>query len=104
MDGLGVRLKIDPAVHNYYAAGLTLGVLAWELSRRPERAPWLAVATALALLVTPRDVQPPSLAGLLRLAVTAFVVVLAVLVRPPPDVPEAVRQLPGGQIDDEARA
>ena len=79
MAGLGVRLMIDPAVHNYYAAGLTLGVLAWELLRRPERVPWLAMATALILEITPRDLQPPGLAGLIRLGITSLVVILAVV-------------------------
>jgi hypothetical protein len=101
MAGLGIRLMIDPAVHNYYAAGLTLGVLVWELLRRPERAPWLAIVTAVLLEVTPRDLQPPGLAGVVRLGITSLVVLLAVVAVGS----RAEREASGaGQLDDERAA
>jgi hypothetical protein len=94
MAGLAIRLMLDPAVHHYYAAGLTLGVLLWELTRRPDRPPWLTGVTAVLLEATPTDVQPSALAGGLRLALTAALIIAAFLPDPPGDAEDQPRGAP----------
>jgi hypothetical protein len=82
MVGLALRLMLDPAVHHYYAAGLVLGTLLWESVVRPGRLPLLTVATAVILEVTPEDMHPSALAGVLRLALTAGLIVAAFWAHP----------------------
>jgi hypothetical protein len=77
MAGLAFRLMLDPAVHHYYAAGLTLAVLVWELHLRPSRLPVATVITAIVLEMTPSAIQPAALGGLLRLALTGILLVAA---------------------------
>jgi hypothetical protein len=79
MAGLALRLMLDPGVHHYYAAGLTLGVLAWELLRRPDRLPWITLVTAIVLELTSDVLQPFSLAGWLRLVLTGALIGAAAL-------------------------
>jgi hypothetical protein len=79
MAGLALRLMLDPGVHHYYAAGLTLGVLAWELLRRPDRLPWVTMVTAVVLELTSDVLQPFSLAGWLRLGLTGALIGAAAL-------------------------
>jgi hypothetical protein len=74
MAGLAWRLMLDPGVHHYYAAGLTLAVLVWELHRRPAKLPFATVITAIVLEVTPSAIQPAAFAGQLRLALTGALV------------------------------
>jgi hypothetical protein len=82
MAGLALRLMLDPAVHHYYAAGLTLGVLIWELDRRPKRMPFVALASAIVLEVTSSISHPAFAAGVARLVLTAGLLVLAFLPSP----------------------
>jgi hypothetical protein len=77
MAGLGSRLMIDPGVHHYYTAGLTFGVLIWELGRRPDRLPWATAVTAVALEASSATLQPAALAGTVRLVVTCSAVIAA---------------------------
>ncbi len=85
---------LDPGVHHYYTAGLTLGVLLWEADRRPELLPWLTVVTAVLLEVTPTTLQPSPLAGGVRLTLTAVLVAAAFLAtqRRPAPTPPVFRQ------------
>lgn len=77
MVGLAARLMLDPGVHHYYAAGLVLGTLLWESVVRPGRMPLITVVTAVVMEATPTAVQPSALAGFLRLALTAGLIVAA---------------------------
>ena len=77
MAGLAVRFALDPGVHHYYSAGLVLAVLIWEGVARPGRAPLVTVAAALVMELTPTDVHPGALAGAVRLAFMAALVVAA---------------------------
>ena len=77
MVGLAVRLMLDPGVHHYYAAGLVLGTLLWESVVRAGRLPLITVATAVIMEVTPSDLHPSALAGVLRLALTAGLIIAA---------------------------
>ena len=77
MAGLAVRLMLDPGVHHYYAAGLVLGVLLWESTVRAGRLPTITVATAVIMEVTPTGLHPSGLAGGLRLALTAGLIIAA---------------------------
>jgi hypothetical protein len=79
MATLALRLMLDPAVHHYYAAGLALGVLLWELDRRRGRTPVVTLTTALVLEVTSSIAQPAMAAGIVRLALTGSLLVLAFL-------------------------
>jgi hypothetical protein len=76
MAAVAIRLMIDPGVHHYYAAALVLGVLIWELTVRGGL-PVVTVLTGVILEVTPTLLQPSPLAGALRLALTAGLVVAA---------------------------
>ena len=82
MAGLAFRVMLDPAVHHYYAAGLTLGVLLWEIIARPDRLPVATALTALLLEATPSLIQPPPLAGTIRLLLTASLILAAFTERP----------------------
>jgi hypothetical protein len=77
---IAVRLATDPATWSYYTPGLVIGVLIWDfLDRR--RFPWATTITVLAL--APTWLVPSDTArAILRLAITAAVVVAAFL-RPP---------------------
>jgi hypothetical protein len=77
MAGLAVRFALDPGVHHYYSTGLVLAVLIWEGVARPGRAPLVTVAAALVMELTPTDVHPGALAGAVRLAFMAALVVAA---------------------------
>ncbi len=77
MAALAIRLMIDPGVHHYYAAGLVLGALIWELTYRSGRLPVITVLTGVILEITPTLLHPSPLAGALRLALTASLVVAA---------------------------
>ena len=77
MAGLAFRLMLDPGVHHYYAAGLTLGVLVWELNVRQAHLPVATVTTAILLEATSSAIQPASLAGALRLALTTSLIIAA---------------------------
>ncbi|MCU1344947.1 MAG: hypothetical protein JWL70_1213, partial [Acidimicrobiia bacterium] len=87
MVGLGVRLMLDPGVHHYYTAGLVLGVLMWELGRRPDRLPWGTAVTAVGLEMSSSALHPAEFAGALRLLVTSAVVVAACVMGDPVAVP-----------------
>jgi hypothetical protein len=81
MAALGVRLMLDPAVHHYYSAGLTLGVLMWERRRRIDKMPWATIATFAALELSASAVgsTESSIGGAVRLSVTAAAVLAAVM-------------------------
>ncbi len=89
MAGMAIRLMLDPGAKHYYAGGLVLGVLVWELLGQPTRLPWLTLVTIVVLEVTPSGLHPAALAGALRLVLTAALVAVALTgprhpaVRPP---------------------
>ncbi|MGE0305224.1 MAG: hypothetical protein AB7N61_16805 [Acidimicrobiia bacterium] len=87
MAGLGVRLMLDPGVHHYYTAGLTLGVLMWELQRRPNRIPWATALTCVFLELSSSTIHPAALAGTIRLVITATAVIAAVTLGDPQPAP-----------------
>lgn len=72
---IAVRIATDPATWSYYTPGLVVGVLVWDLLDR-RRLPWFTIAVVVGLAPTwlvPSDTGR----GLMRLAVTAAVVVFA---------------------------
>lgn len=77
MAGVAFRLLIDPAANRYYTVGLVLGMLLFDLIRRPERLPWLALGAAAVLEFGQFEGFPPTLAGWLRVAVTVGVIGMA---------------------------
>jgi hypothetical protein len=77
---IALRLASDPATWSYYTPGLVIGVLVWDLLARRDF-PWVTLLVVIGLAPTwlvPSDTGR----GLMRLAVTAAVVVFA-LVRAP---------------------
>lgn len=77
---IAVRIGTDPATWSYYAPGLVIGVLVWDLLDR-RRFPWVTLAAVLALAPT---WLVPSDAGRAALrAVVAVAVVVGALLRPP---------------------
>ncbi len=95
MAGLGFRPMIDPGVHHYYSAGLTLAVLMWELWQRPDRIPWATCVTAVALELSSSTLQPAAFAGWVRLVVTTSAVVAAAVVTNPGAQPTRLHLLMG---------
>jgi hypothetical protein len=77
MAAIAVRLLLDPAVHHYLTAGVALGVLMWEMWRRPWQMPWLTVVSTVVLETTSGDVFPARVDGAVRLMFMATLVVLA---------------------------
>ncbi len=75
--GVGFRLLIDPAANRYYTVGLVFGLLTFELMRRPDRRPWLALGAAATLEVGQFESFPPTLAGWARVVVTVGAIGLA---------------------------
>ncbi|HEX2785760.1 MAG TPA: glycosyltransferase family 87 protein [Ilumatobacteraceae bacterium] len=72
---IAVRLASDPATWSYYTPGLVIGVLVWDLIER-RRFPWATFVVVVGL--APTWLVPSDTArGLMRLAVTAGVVVFA---------------------------
>lgn len=90
MGAVAVRLMLDPAANRYYTVGLVLGLLLFELYRRPTRLPWATAVAALLLELTQSSEMPGALGGYVRLAVT--VVVLAAAIALP--LPDPVRPRP----------
>ncbi|MCP4251287.1 MAG: hypothetical protein GY778_29980, partial [bacterium] len=84
MAGVAFRLLIDPAANRYYTVGLVLGLLVFELLRRPAHRPWLAVVAAAVLELGQVSWFPATLSGWIRLVVTVGVLGLAFAVRPEP--------------------
>ena len=82
MAGVAVRLVLDPAANRYYTVGLVLTVLVFEWVERPERVPWLAVASAVLLEGSQLEGVPATLGGWMRVAVVAAVLVTAAGYRP----------------------
>lgn len=78
MAGVAFRLLIDPAANRYYTVGLVLGLLVFELHRRPRRFPWFALVAAVVLEFGQYPWFPPALSGWLRLIVTVAVLLVAV--------------------------
>ena len=87
MVAVGIRLLLDPAANRYYTVGLVLGLLVHELTRRPERLPWMAVSAALLLEVPQNPALPPSVAGWLRVIVVIGVLVEAARAPQSPPLP-----------------
>jgi Glycosyltransferase family 87 len=72
---IALRVATDPATWSYYTPGLVIGVLVWDLLGR-RRFPWLTLVVLVGL--APTWLVPSDTArGLMRLAVTAAVVVFA---------------------------
>jgi hypothetical protein len=67
MGAIAVRLLLDPGTHHYYAAGLGLGVLMWELVRRPTDVPWATIAVLVLLELTAETTPLGGAAGPVRL-------------------------------------
>ncbi len=88
---IAVRIATDPATWSYYTPGLVVGVLVWDLLDR-RRFPWFTMAVAVGL--APTWLVPSETArGLMRLAVTALVVVVA-FVRAPAAAPDRLETAP----------
>lgn len=77
MTGVAIRLLLDPAANRYYTVGLVLGLALHELVVRPERLPWLTLLAAIALEVPQAQGFPPTIAGWIRIAVVAVVLIEA---------------------------
>lgn len=73
--GIALRVGLDPEVFPYYSSGLLLAALGWDLLRSPRPLPVWSFATFLALHVGPLLLPNPSGRAVLRLAITAAVVV-----------------------------
>jgi hypothetical protein len=72
---IALRVATDPATWSYYTPGLVIGVLVWDLLGR-RRFPWVTLVVLVGL--APTWLVPSDTArGLMRLAVTAAVVVFA---------------------------
>jgi len=82
MAGVAFRLLMDPAANRYYTVGLALGLVLFELLRRPEKLPWIGLTAAAALEFGQLSTFPATLSGWIRLAVTAGVIVLAFVAAP----------------------
>jgi hypothetical protein len=80
MAGVAFRLLIDPAANRYYTVGLVLGLLVFELLRRPTLRPWTALVAALVLESGQLGWFPAALSGWTRLVVTTGVIGLALAV------------------------
>jgi hypothetical protein len=97
MAALAVRVALDPAVHHYYSAALVAGTLLWERVTLPRRLPLVTAGVAVVMELTAGDPHPSALAGALRLA-TAAALVLAALTVPGPRAPgyAGTTSTPGG--------
>jgi hypothetical protein len=82
---IAVRLATDPATWSYYAPGLVIGVLLWDLLDR-RRFPWATLIAVVGL--APTWLLPSDTArAIVRLAVTLAAVVWSLL-RPPATPPD----------------
>ena len=97
MAALAVRVALDPAAHHYYSAALVAGTLLWERITLPRRLPLATIAVAVVMELTAGDLHPSALAGALRLALAAGLL-LAALAVPGPGGPAyaGTTSTPGG--------
>jgi hypothetical protein len=77
---IAVRIATDPATWSYYTPGLVIGVLVWDLLGR-RKFPWATLAVTAGL--APTWLVPADTArGVLRLVVTAAVVLWSLVAAP----------------------
>jgi hypothetical protein len=101
MAGVAFRLLIDPAANRYYTVGLVFGMLLFELTRRPERLPWLALGAAAILEFGQFEGVPPALAGWGRVGVTVGAIVLAFAATPCPTPPRNAAGVAGDGTEEQ---
>ncbi len=83
MAAAAIRLAIDPGTHRYYAAGIVVFILAWELISSRWAVPLLSL-TATTALIAPRYLGwSPAFSGDVRLGTCVLVLVCALVVRGP---------------------
>ncbi len=64
---VAARIALDPGTNKYYAAGIAVGALLWDLAGTDRRLPWWTAAGAAALYLSRWIPMPPSAHGWLTL-------------------------------------
>lgn len=75
------RLVVDPGVHSYYAAGVLVGAVLWDLVGAPSRWPWWTTTSGVAFFALRWLPQPTWLHGLITIAF--FLAAVALVSRRP---------------------
>ena len=70
------RLVVDPGVHSYYAAGVLVGAVLWDVAGSSRRWPWWTTMTALGFFALRWLPQPLWLHGVVTIAFFLAAVVL----------------------------
>jgi hypothetical protein len=70
------RLVVDPGVHSYYAAGVLVGAVLWDVAGSSRRWPWWTTASAIGFFALRWIPQPLWLHGVITIAFFLGAVVL----------------------------